>query len=362
MKQLPIKLRPAITSECWTYNRTCIIETDPSGPEWVASHYTLFMHSGGHISFGDGFDKPSMSYYDILEHQCVPLEQYGARELIQRFEQWIDEGYYVIVDVNLGDLVKDYKNFKVHEILLYGYDEQRRVFYSPLQNERNGQFESFELEYDVIPPAIESVVAYYREAPLDRFERFFNFFYPLSKLKIIPIRRDDNMFILRAFKKLEAEYYYSNCLEISRYGQKHELEEKLAHYTGLGCLIGMREMLSHMIEGAETTPPHDPYPNIDKVTNLFTLYEHRCIMRSMLELLREKLDIDNEAYNSAFETYCSGIASMRESYLLMKKSQISGKLNSLPGIIQRLDVIYESDYDSLRIMDDIAREKMSERL
>jgi hypothetical protein len=60
------------------------------------------MHWNGQIHFGDGMDTYSMSYYDdILEHQCVPLEQYGAGELIQRFEQWIDEGYYIIVDMNL---------------------------------------------------------------------------------------------------------------------------------------------------------------------------------------------------------------------------------------------------------------------
>jgi hypothetical protein len=45
----------------------------------------------------------------------------------------------------------------------------------------------------------------------------------------------------------------------------------------------------------------------------------------------------------------------------MQKARISGKLNSLPGIIQRLDAMYENDYDSLRVMDSIAREKMSER-
>jgi hypothetical protein len=320
------------------------------------------MRGDGRINFGDGLDRYSMSYYDILEHQCVPLEQYGAMELIQRFEQWIDEGYYVIVDMNLGDLIKGYQGFKVHEILLYGYDEQRRIFYSPLQNERNGQFETFELEYDRIAPAIESVVAHYREVPEDRFARFFRYFYPLSKLKLNPMRHDDNMFILRAFKKLQAEYYYSDCREISRFGRNRDVEEKLVSYTGLGCLIGMKTILSSMIKGAETTPPHDPYHNLDKVNNLFILYEHRCILRSMFELLREKLDIDNEAYQSAFETYCSGIASMRESYLLMQKGRISGKLNSLPGIIQRLELIYENDYDSLGIMDRIAREKMGKRL
>lgn len=85
-------------------------------------------------------------------------------------------------------------------------------------------------------------------------------------------------------------------------------------------------------------------------------------MRSTLELLRDKLRIADPAYKSAFETYCSDIASMRECYLLMEKAQISGKNNSLPGIIRRLDTVYGNDYDSLRVMDSIAREKMNARL
>ncbi|MDR2418297.1 MAG: hypothetical protein LBD79_04515 [Treponema sp.] len=357
MKQLPIELNPSITSECWTYDRLCIIETDPASPEWVASHYSVFMHWEGQIHFGDGMNSYSMSYYDdILEHQCVPIEQYRSQELIRHFEQWIDEGYYVIVDMNLGDLIKGYKNFKVHEILLYGYDEQRRVFYSPLQNEKTGQFESFELEYDVIPPAIESAIAYYREKPNERLWHFYNFFYPLTKLKIRQTYNDDNMFILKALKKLEVECN-SYCHEIGIYKQTQELDCKFINYTGLGCLIGMKEILNGILEDNDQSSKGQ-----DNVDKLFKLYEHRCIMRSMLELLREKLGIDNEAYKSAFETYCSDIASMRECYLLMEKARISGKLNSLPGIIQRLDTIYENDYDSLRVIDGIAREKMSERL
>jgi hypothetical protein len=335
----------------------CIIETDPSGLEWVASHYIAFMHRGGHISFGDGLDEHSMAYYDILDHQCVPIEQYDAKELIKRFEQWIDEGYYIIVDANLGKLIKEYeKYFKKHEMLLYGYDEQKRVFYSLLQNEKNEKFEVFELEYDAIPSAIESIIMYYRENPMERFAHFYNYFYPLTKLRIRPMLYDDNMFILKALKKLEAEYY-SDCHEISRYGQTQEMEQKFVNYTGLGCLIGMKKILIGMIEG------NDPsVKSVSKVNNLFKLYEHRCILRSTLELLREKLRIVDTAYNNAFETYCSGIASMRECYLLMEKAHISGKNNSLPSIIQRLDTVYENDYNSLRVIDGIAKQTMIGRL
>ena len=130
----------------------------------------------------------------------------------------------------------------------------------------------------------------------------------------------------------------------------------MVNYTGLGCLIGMKKIFTDAMEG------NDLMPNEDKVGNLFKLYEHRCILRSMLELLREKLLIADTAYNNAFETYCSHITAMQECYLLMKKSQISGKNNSLLNIIQRMDSIYENDYNSLQIMANISQEKMSKRL
>jgi hypothetical protein len=354
VKQLPIKLDAAITSECWNFFRTAIIGTVPSGREWIASHYDVFMHWGGHVHFGDGLDRYATPYYDILEQRSVPLEQYGAQDLASHIERWIDEGAYVMLDADIGKLIED-PEFRIHEVLVYGYDEERRIFYSPLQNGKTGKFEEFELRYDVVLAAVESVIAYYREYPLERVKRACQYFYPLTTIKIRPAHDDEGLFILRALKKLETEYT-GYRREFVRYDRTREAGERFVNYTGLGCLIGTREVLGGLISAPEAGV------SFSIGTSLFKLYEHRGILVSTLELLQDKLGISDPGYDRGLETYKARSGLMREAYLLMKKAEISGKKNSLPGIIQRLDAVYESDYASLRDMDRIARQALAGRL
>ncbi|MDR1326558.1 MAG: hypothetical protein LBK00_11030 [Treponema sp.] len=341
-------------SECWNFFRTSIIGTAPSGHEWIASHYAVFMHWGGHIHFGDGLDRYATPYYDILEQRSFPLEQYGVQDLASHIERWIDAGAYVMLDADTGKLIEN-PEFRIHELLMYGYDEERRIFYSPLQNGRTGKFEEFELRYDTVLAAVESVIAYYREYPLERVKRACQYFYPLTTIKIRAAHYDDTLFILMALKKLEAEYT-GYRREFVRYEQTREAGECFVNYTGLGCLIGMRDVLAGLI----STP--DVGLSFSIGTSLFKLYEHRGILVSTLELLRDKLGISDTAYDSGLETYKARSGIMREAYLLMKKAEISNKKNSLPGIIQRLDAVYESDYTSLRDMASIARQALAGRL
>jgi hypothetical protein len=351
VKQLPIKLDAAITSECWNFFRTSIIGTDPFGHEWIASHYDVFMHWGGHIHFGNGLDRYATPYYDILDQRSFPLERYGAQDLVSHIEQWIDEGAYVMLDADTGKLIEN-PEFRIHELLVYGYDEERRIFYSPLQNGKTGKFEVFELGYDTVLTAVGSVIAYYREHPLERVNRACQYFYPLTTIKIRPVHYDDTLFILTALKKLEAEYT-GYRREFVRYEPTREAGERFVNYTGLGCLIGMRDVLIGLISEP------DAGVSFSIGTSLFKLYEHRGILVSTLELLRDKLGISDTAYDGNLETYKAQSRLMREAYLLMKKAEISNKKNSLPGIIQRLDAVYESDYTSLRDMDSRARQALA---
>jgi hypothetical protein len=354
VKQLPIKLDAAITSECWNFFRTSIIGTAPFGREWIASHYDVFMHWGGHIHFGDGLDRYAIPYYDILDQRSFPLEQYGAHDLASHIEQWIDEGAYVMLDADTGKLIEN-PEFRIHELLVYGYDKERRIFYSSLQNGKTGKFEVFELRYDTVLAAVKSVIAYYREHPLERVKRACQYFYPLTTIKIRPVHYNDALFILMALKKLEAEYT-GYRREFIRYERTRETGERFVNYTGLGCLIGMREVLAGLISAP------DAGVSFSIGDNLFKLYEHRIILISTLELLRDKLGITDPAYDRNLATYKALSGFMREAYLLMKKAEISNKKNSLSNIIQRLDTIYESDYTSLRNMDNIARRAMAGQL
>ncbi|MDR1398931.1 MAG: hypothetical protein LBJ41_03305 [Treponema sp.] len=354
MKQLPIKLDAAITSECWNFFRTSIIGTVPSGREWIASHYDVFMHWNGHIHFGDGLNRYAIPYYDILDQQNLPLEHYGTQDLASHIERWIDEGAYVMIDADTSKLT-DNPEFRIHELLVYGYDKERHIFYSPLQNGKTGKFEVFELQYDTVLAAVKSVIAYYRKHPLERVTRACQYFYPLTTIKIRPVQYDDTLFIMMALKKLEAEYT-GDRREFVRYEQTREAGERFVNYTGLGCFIGMREILSDLI----STP--DAEVSLSLGTNLFKLYEHHVILVSTLDLLRDKLGISTPVYDRNLATYKALSGSMRETYLLMKKAEISNKKNSLPGIIQRLDIVYESSYSSLRNMDKVARKTLAKRL
>jgi hypothetical protein len=160
-----------------------IMETIPEGYAWVSSHFDLFMYGEeGSIVFGDGKFEYSMPYYDMFEHEGVPIDCYDGITFISKFKQWIDDGYYIVADINnLKVLDPQTLDVHYHEICLIGYDEKKRVFFFPGRYDNSSNFEQMEISYDALLLAFDSIREYYRSSPEIKFSRVFSFFLSCNK-------------------------------------------------------------------------------------------------------------------------------------------------------------------------------------
>ena len=65
--RLPIELKTAVITECWTFEKLAVIQSSPLADDWLASHLSLYMDAEFSCYFGDG-----ESYYCLLyTSRCV---------------------------------------------------------------------------------------------------------------------------------------------------------------------------------------------------------------------------------------------------------------------------------------------------
>lgn len=41
--RLPIELKTAVITECWTFEKLAVIQSSPLADDWLASHLSLYM-------------------------------------------------------------------------------------------------------------------------------------------------------------------------------------------------------------------------------------------------------------------------------------------------------------------------------
>ena len=54
MYELPIVVDATIKTECWTYFKTCVLETNRFGKNWLSTHMNIFLDGNNNALFGDG--------------------------------------------------------------------------------------------------------------------------------------------------------------------------------------------------------------------------------------------------------------------------------------------------------------------
>lgn len=347
MKELPLKLDASITAQCLAFFRTAIIETTQSGQEWVSSHYNIFMDKDDNLFFGDG-----MAYHDILQHDCIPIETFDANHIIDFFQKTIDEGYYIIVDVNFKYLFSNHENeFDMHEILLYGYDEDAQVFLSPQQS-NSDKFSRTGIKYDALRKAFASLFEHYKVNPTDKFERYYLYTYPITRLKLKEAKTDQNLLVLNALRKIETEYI-AQSKEVTKYDIDTGNASEYTQYIGLGCLIGFKNKIHSAIDDENFD-----FSNTSMVRYAYLLYEHMNILKSTILLLKTKLNINDSIFDEAYDTYCAQIPIMQQCYLLILKFELTGDKSSLTNIIEHFDSIYENQFRALRTVFEIAKKQV----
>lgn len=335
-KILNVEIAPLITSECWTYYKFAIIQTFPFFDKWLANHMRIYMLLDGNMGFGDHTIYPLSYYSDILECSEKCILSVTAEEITRYLMDQIDQGVYVILDLNFPRLYDiESTNFILHETLIYGYDAEQRIFYAPLL--KNGVFKEVMVPFENIEKAYKDVFACYSQ-DTDRLFRRRAWFAPITLLK--PKEQYENINAYYDFyskiKYEHAGYVYMVC--DSNDGTQGESPFYL--YKGLSVMRHLSELLRQAVACSE----EEGQKNCEKYyRSCLKIYEHQnMIYRSMKWFLGEMgadSEDDSEELRELVEQYQKCCEKMRLNVSIIQKYLLTQNTALIIHIADVLDEV-----------------------
>lgn len=146
---LPICIENSLPTECWSYYRFAIIEAYPHLIPWTVQHYQHIFSSYGcgwevfHGQNGAKYDQ--LTYYsDALITEGMYHREVSSGDLIPFVREKIDQGIYPLIECDYSLLMGREPGY-VHEVLIYGYDDENQVLFCPLL--KNGKWKEKTVGY-----------------------------------------------------------------------------------------------------------------------------------------------------------------------------------------------------------------------
>ena len=329
MFKLPIDINVKFSSECWTFYKACIINTYKQGKEWLASHIDIFLDKNNNAHFGDGESLYPLQYYsEILNIGEIEINDIDSLDIVPYIKSLLKDGFYVILDCNLNQffISDSEKDIDIHEMLLYGFNDEIKSFYSPMLNNETGKMEEITLPYTEMIKSFDNIKKHYQWHN-NRFYRMYNFYYPLTiiRKKKYVISRDE--LAKRCLCKIDRELKGEKRL-VSRINNTKQNNDQYSVYKGLSCLYGIIEIINEIIFNRIETKAKE----FDITLNLLKLYEFRCNMLSTIETLCK---ITKEKYTEldyVKENYSKLVANIKKAYMMSFKWEKKKDFNILKNI------------------------------
>ncbi|MBC8542275.1 hypothetical protein [Bianquea renquensis] len=342
MKKLPVVLPPNIVSECWNVYKMAVIQTHPNVEEWLASkRLDVFLDAENRPLYGEYGENGAMyplSYFnDILQYHEVSIA--SPDDIVERVEREIDQDHYLVVDLNFTTLMGDtaHEAPYIHEILIYGYDEKRKVLYY-------GGAEEDELAYDVFQENFASVWELYRRDAKRRYwRRMWHF--PVTSLSLrLDYHNDNACFDL--LRKIEREWKSGTFTE-TRYTATGDIEKQCTCHTGIYALLYLRDQLIAML--GQSPSEQDRY---NGMLTILKFCEHRAmLLKSMAWFINRNGFLEREdsaePMRAAYARYERCVDEMTISRLNYMKYMETKNSATLQKVIDRLHVQYTLEYGAL---------------
>lgn len=148
--KLPLNLHPESVTYLFYSTRLAILQADDRFNEWLKQYFINIMmfYNSSYINYFF-FDEKLES---VMELTPVRYEELLSKDIIKYTREAIEDGKYVNIHLDEFYLCeKDYysKRHYVHESLIYGYDDGRRVFmaYGFTKRQKVAAFEIPYIEY-----------------------------------------------------------------------------------------------------------------------------------------------------------------------------------------------------------------------
>ncbi len=346
MFQLPIVVDACITSECWTYIKTCVLESSAEGRQWMATHMNVFF-DGKNVFFGENFKfYPAEYYHTALSFHQTDINRIPSDSLISNIRNTLNNGEYVVLYCNISRIFAACdKAVDIHEIMIFGYDDEKQVVFSSLLDNSIGRPKILNIPYQHLIDAYNDMKVYFRENREDAFWKAYLYYYPYTGIKAQVKEQSPFNLLTQCLSKLEYEFYNDDRLQAVV--KDNDTGRFLQGHTGVGCLKGILSVIPLFLDGTE----QKDNSSIDLTLSLLRLYEHRKNMLRTLNLLDRltAYSISSDPYpdEKTLEVYKDCCRRMKGCYMLSRKWDITGKKPLLEKIAAECEDLYNIEKGKL---------------
>lgn len=319
---LPFKTDTIIHSQCWTFNRTAIIESESYGDNWSVSKYNIFLDENYNAYFDD------LDIYDYY-HGLFLIKTINLKSIesvIDYFKLAIEKRFYISINY-------DYKllgwntEYEEQELLFYGFDDIKKIFYLSKYNFKKNRHESATITYHQLLDIIFNLKNC--KLNFENLQTILTSKY-LTLLKPKKQKLDQNITLIRCLQKVKNEICYCRSKGIKQvFGDKKQVHK----VTGLGCVLEIQKLIDKVISSNEIVP--------DIRKSLYKLYEHRLLMiKTLMSLLNSLQILEEESIN----LYNECTLSMKKCYLLAQKYTLDNKYKDMVTVSETLKYIFDNEY------------------
>lgn len=350
--ELPIKIDASVVSECWTFVRMAILETSEHARAWIATHMQIILKNGYYITFGSGIEPYGQQYFDgMLHREEISVADVSLQNCVGVFTKEIAKGNYIVTYLTHPTLFS-------HEVLLYGYNLDKKVFYSTKL--KAGRFIRSELPFQVMEEEYRKL-RYYYQLHSNGIISTLPLFHPITKIKLKQDYRDD-MSLYSALQKLSSEINGTKY-ESFDFDENKTITDSKLYYSGLACLIGMEDHIHQFFVDKQFIKGNIFKDLSYKLTHsLLTMYEHRTMLVITLEYIYDMLDRTPESLKNMLQQYKSCWRTMHQIYLLAYKFEKSENWSVLQHLQEVLSKQYLQERKILSRFHDMAYDRYCDKI
>lgn len=287
-KILPIVIDNYVKSECWTQLLLSIIQTSEHAPAWIASHIGIIGLDDMSCWYGNL--SKVFSYrdaLDILNFEEVNIWDVKPGNVIEFLHREINNGNYIILELKRS--YNDYKDYHIHEQLVFGYDDQNRVFYGSILNGQTGSFDEITITYDELALVYSDSYKHFKD-PCNKDDFIF---WSRSNFLIsrVNLRKDyvphgcEYDFLQNLVIEADGKEYRS----VQRDNDKNVISDRKM-YTGVACLLAAEQYMDrllnerHFVDKDTDIEYNDLFGRLSfkLAKDFYKLYEHRMIVLNSL--------------------------------------------------------------------------------
>lgn len=335
--RLPVELNTAVITECWVFEKLAMIQASPFGEDWLSTHFQLYMDPYYSCYFGDGETHyPSSYFWDILAFEEMPLFALSEEELFSLILRHLREGRYVmlmICHVNGGPDGTDF----FHEGLLYGYDDEKEVFFAPQLQTTNLVEQT--LSFDTVRTSLTRLKAHVLQAPQDRIRWAKEYQYPIGTIRIRTDYAPNQVY--DALMKFMPEIW-GKTITITELDRDMQPYGEKTAYKGLGCLFGLREAMHREIHGEPLPPEFIGFPR-----NLKKMWEHRQNLLGTMRYVVNRWNIQDETIHGHVQNYAVCCERFEQWVSMAIKAQITGQRDPYIQILKEIPAVYQDEFFTL---------------